>query len=171
MKKILLSILLLLNLSLPVIAFASAIDTPNYQIAQLKLDSNLKPGNSPDVIIEGGNVADYGNYFLQLIAGSLIYLAAPVAIIIIAVAGLLAVISSGDSGMVEKAKGTLKWAVVGLVIIIFSWIIISAIISLVFNSTPSDQTTTGDQTTEQSQQPGGQSEGGATDDDSFSTPE
>jgi hypothetical protein len=169
MKKFLLSILLLLNLSLPAIALAS--DIQNYQVAQLSLDTNFKPANSPNVVIEGGNEADYGNYFLQLIAGSLIYLAAPVAIIIIAVAGLMAVISSGDSGMVEKAKGTLKWAVVGLVIIIFSWIIISAVISLVFDSTPNDQAAGGDQTTEQSQQPGGQSDGGSTDDDPFDTPE
>ena len=161
MKKLLLTILFLLNFSLPTLALAS-FTGESYQIAQVKLDSSLKPANSPDVIIEGGNEADYGNYFLQLIAGSLIYLAAPVAIIIIAIAGLMSVVSSGDSGMVEKAKETLKWAVVGLIIIIFSWMIISAIISLVFNSNPS-QTEDGSTTTEQSQQPGGETNEGTSD--------
>lgn len=168
MKKLLLTILFLLNFSLPVVALANSTDS--YQIAQLSLDSNFRPSNSPAVELEGDvNEADYGNYFLQLIAGSLIYLAAPVAIIIIAAAGLLAVISSGDSGTVEKAKDTLKWAVVGLVIIIFSWMIIQAVITLVFNTNPSDST--GGQNN--SQQNGDPSLGNndTTENDPFNTPE
>lgn len=174
MKKLLLTILFLLNFTLPVVALASS--SNSYQLAQLSLDSEFRPSNSPAVELEGENIneADYGNYFLQLIAGSLIYLAAPVAIIIIAVSGLLAVISSGDSGTVEKAKDTLKWAVVGLVIIIFSWMIISAVISLVFNTNPSGQGDNQQTTGQQTQQPDTSSSGPADDSNTptdFSTPE
>jgi TRAP-type mannitol/chloroaromatic compound transport system permease small subunit len=171
MKKFLLTIIFLLNFSLPVVALANS--ASSYQLAQLSLDSQFRPSNSPAVELEGEdvNAADYGNYFLQLIAGSLIYLAAPVAIIIIAVSGLLAVISSGDSGTVEKAKDTLKWAVVGLVIIIFSWMIIQAVITLVFTTSPADSDNGNQQNSSQQNGDPNLENNSTTENDPFNTPE
>lgn len=99
--------------------------------AAVTLPDDLKPTYAPDVkIVEGGNEASYVNYFLQLLAGSLLYLAAPVAVLIIAVSGLRYVISHGDDGQIENAKKTLMFAVIGLVAIMLSFAIVQAVIRI-----------------------------------------
>lgn len=139
MKKILLTILTLINLAQMPIAFAAPIQHQNL-LAIVTLDPAMKPDNSPGVIFGEGELKKagaegaFGNYVLQMLAGGLITLAAPVAIIIIAIAGLIAVISHGNQGLMDKAKKALTYAVIGLVIIIFSWVIIRGVISLVIST-------------------------------------
>ncbi len=99
--------------------------------AEITLPNDLHPQYAPTVVLTGGNEADYGNYFLQLIAGGLLYLAAPIAVLIIAMAGSEYVKSSGDETKIEAAKKTLVWAVIGLVVIILSYAIIRSVITLV----------------------------------------
>jgi hypothetical protein len=131
------------------VAFANQINHSNL-IARVVLDSSLKPDNSPGVVfaseeeLKKSNVptdAKFGNFLLQMLAGGLITIAAPVAIIIIAVSGLIYVTSHGNQGMIDKAKNGLTYAIVGLVIIIFSWIIVRAVISVVINTNPGGTTT------------------------------
>ncbi len=119
--------------------------------ARITLDTSLKPDNSPGVFIsqdtlkQQGSEAYFGNYLLQVLAGALITVAAPVAIIVIAIAGLIAVVSHGDQALIGKAKKTVQWAVIGLLIIIFSWVIIRTTISIVF-TTNSNQPATNSST-------------------------
>jgi hypothetical protein len=114
--------------------------------ARITLDSSLKPDNSPGVIIDPatfskpGGEAAAGNYLLQLLAGALISIAAPVAIVIIAISGLFAVVSHGDQGMMDKAKKALTWAVIGLIVIIFSWVVIRTVVSLVLTANSNQNT-------------------------------
>lgn len=134
-------------------------------MTRVVLDTSMKPDNSPGVIIDpktlknAGAETAFANYMLQVLAGGLITVAAPVAIIIIAIAGLFAVVSHGDSKLIDRAKKTLTWAVIGLVIIIFSWVIVKTTIEVVLtvNNSPTSQTSgqTGTTTT-----PSGTSEGG-----------
>ncbi len=130
---------------------AMAIPLDNQDLmTRVVLDPNLKPDNSPGVIIgtetlaKSGAEAAFGNYVLQIIAGGLITVAAPVAIIIIAISGLIAVVSHGEQALIDKAKKTLTWAIIGLIVIIFSWVIVKAVISVVIsaNSNPTTQTGT-----------------------------
>ena len=108
--------------------------------ARITLDPGLKPDNSPGSIVSKetlnapGGEAAFANYMFQVIAGALINLAAPVAIIIIAVGGFYAVVSHGDQGLMGKAKKTVQWGIIGLLIIIFSWVIIRTTISIVFTT-------------------------------------
>ncbi len=115
-------------------------------LAQVSLDPNLHPEYAPVVVIQGGTSADYGNYFLQLIAGGLLYLAAPVAILIIAISGLRYVTSHGDQNALEGAKKTLEWAIIGLLVIMLAYGIVRVVISTVL-TTPTAQQTTTQQTT------------------------
>ncbi len=151
LKNWLLTLLFLGILIIPQsIAFASALQTEDL-MTRVILDPALKPDNSPGVVIgndtlgNAGAEAAFGNYVLQVVAGGLITVAAPVAIIIIAIAGLIATVSHGDQGLIDKAKKTLTWAVIGLVIIIFSWVIVKAVISVVLmsNQTAPASTTNG----------------------------
>jgi len=163
MKKLLLTLLLLINLAQLPIAFAATPISHQNLVAIVTLDNNLKPANSPGIVFgdkqitKPGEEAAFGNYLLQMLAGGLITLAAPVAIIIIAIAGLIAVVSHGNHGLMDKAKKALTYAVIGLVIIIFSWIIVRATISLVI-STNSNQPSSTSGTT----QPGAPAPGSGT---------
>jgi len=106
--------------------------------AQVTIPSQYKPEYAPAIPIKinGPNSdANFVNYLLQLIAGSLINIAAPVAILIIAVAGLLAVISHGNATLQGKVKKTIGGAVIGLLIIILSWVIIQTIITFALQAT------------------------------------
>lgn len=62
---------------------------------------------------ESVNITD----LLGVIATKLIYLAIPVAVILIVYSGILLIYSRGDAGMVKKAKDILKYVVIGLAII------------------------------------------------------
>jgi hypothetical protein len=136
----------LIGLSIAIPCLAAPLYNSDLQ-ARITLDSSLKPDNSPGVIINvtgPGSEAAAGNYLLQLLAGALISIAAPVAIVIIAISGLFAVVSHGDQGMIDKAKKALTWAVIGLIVIIFSWVVIRTVVSLVLtaNSNQNTQSTT-----------------------------
>ncbi len=107
--------------------------------ARLGLPEDLRPTHSPTINITtgrslpGGEVG-YGNFILQLIAGSLLYLAGPVAILFIVIGGTSYVISHGKQESMEKAKKTITWAIIGLVVIIFSYSIIQAVIGFVLQA-------------------------------------
>lgn len=154
-KLILISLLSFLSIFTFVIPQTFATSFQNSQlIARLTLDPNLKPQNSPGVIIgqetlkkEGSETALI-NYTLQVLAGALINLAAPIAIIIIAISGLYAVISHGNQSLIEKAKKTLQWAVIGLVIIIFSWVIIRTVLTIIIDANSNQEISEQTQITE-----------------------
>lgn len=139
MKKFLLFILTIINLAQMPIALATPIQHENL-VAVVILQEDMKPANSPGIVFGNnaiknvGQEGAFGNYLLQMLAGGLITLAAPIAIIIIAIAGLIAVISHGDTKLMDQAKKTLTNAVIGLVIIIFSWVVIRGVISLVIST-------------------------------------
>ncbi len=155
LKLLLISLLSFLSIFSLVIPQTYASSFQNSQlIARLTLDPALKPQNSPGVIIgeetlkkEGSETALI-NYTLQVLAGALINLAAPIAIIIIAISGLYAVVSHGDQALIEKAKKTLQWAVIGLVIIIFSWVIIRTVLTVIIDANSNQETSTTEQSTE-----------------------
>jgi len=76
------------------------------------------------------NRAGVANLIMQLVAGSLIYLAGPVAVLFIAVGGFRYVISRGDQTAMEEAKKNITWAIIGLVVIALSYAIVYNIINL-----------------------------------------
>lgn len=137
LKKLFLIISLLLiqsvAVAIPALAQNSLVAQNNSNLLQgrLSLPSDLKPNYSPDVTIKGGNEADYVNYFLQYFAGALLWIAAPVAILVIAVGGVRYVISHGEDGQIEGAKNTLMWGVIGLLVIMFSYAAVRIVITLI----------------------------------------
>ncbi len=111
--------LLLLLLAIPVIGLAQGI----------QLDSSLKPEYATNIqVAGGGNRASLAIAVLQMIAGGLIYLAGPVAVLMLAIGGVRYIVSRGDQTQMEEAKKTITYAVIGLVVIILSWAIISNVI-------------------------------------------
>lgn len=110
----------------------------NFAFAQVVINPDLRPtnavympvsktGTSETAMSSAANVA---NTILQLIAGSLIYAAGPLAVLMIAVGGFRYVISHGDQTQMEAAKKNITWAIIGLFVIMVSWIIVSSIIRI-----------------------------------------
>jgi hypothetical protein len=101
--------------------------------AAYSIPDSLRPDNMPlDIKLNyEGNGTEYLITILQIIAGSLLYLAAPVAVIMIAMSGFNMVAYSGSEEKAAEAKKFLTWAVMGLVLIIFSYSLIKIIITFV----------------------------------------
>ncbi|MFC1750862.1 hypothetical protein ACFL2V_18880 [Pseudomonadota bacterium] len=115
-------------LALPLIASAQGGGTPG-----VHLDPSLQPTHAVNVQISGEgeqNQAVLVNIILQVIAGSLIYMAGPLAVLILAFGGVQYVTSHGDQNMMEGAKKTITWAIVGLGVIMVSYAIVWNIIRI-----------------------------------------
>jgi hypothetical protein len=71
---------------------------------------------------------------LEIIAGALLFFAAPLAVIIIAVSGLRMVIGGASPDQVESAKKSLIYAIGGLFVIILSYTIVRITITVTIES-------------------------------------
>lgn len=124
---------LLVSLALPFSAFA-----------QVKMDPTLKPEFAPSFTVDSKNPAQGAVAILQIIAGSLIFAAGPLAVLMIAFGGLRYVTSHGEQNQMDGAKKTITYAVIGLLVIIVSYAIVTNIITIISatgTSAPSEATT------------------------------
>lgn len=105
-------------------------------VAQVPLNPDLKPEHATNfTTIADKSAAGYGNFVLQLVAGSLIYIAGPLAVLMIAFGGWSYVNARGDQTKLEEAKKTLIWAALGLAAIIISYSVVSIVINLILGTT------------------------------------
>lgn len=115
MKKIFLTFLVIFTvISVPFAAYAAL---------------NLVPcGNSGastdvctlcDLIVGVHNVIDF-----------LLRMVFAVALVIITIAGVIYIVSAGDSGAVEKAKSAIKGAFFGIIITLSAWLIVTTIMNV-----------------------------------------
>jgi amino acid transporter len=102
---------------------------------QVQMDPGLKPAFAPGYTSTENKAAPVTSV-LQTLAGSLIYVAGPLAVLMIAIGGFQYVASHGDSTQMENAKKTIMFAIIGLIVIILSWAIVTNI-ATVFLSTGS----------------------------------
>lgn len=126
MKKILIANLLSLVIAIAIPALVQA----NYSrlLAVVELDDGLKP----QYVAEAPNAGPIyaGKFILQMIAGSLIMAAGPLAVLMLAIGGFQYVISHGEQNTMENAKKTITYALMGLGVIIVSYAIIKNIIDI-----------------------------------------
>ena len=64
------------------------------------------------------------------IVNALLYVLGAVAVIVIIIAGILFATSSGDPALITKAKNTLLYAVVGLIVAIMAYAIVNYVIKI-----------------------------------------
>ncbi len=84
---------------------------------------------------------------IQKIINGLLYVLGAVTVIVIIFSGIFYTTSSGDAKMVEKAKNTLFYAVVGLIVAIMAYAIVNFVVGLFPDTTPGTNTTTNATTT------------------------
>lgn len=127
LKKILISLGLSLTLLNTGFMFASA-----YQI-----DPSYRPSNEPFALeyeIKDRGASGAAVIVLQLIAGALLYFAAPIGVIMIVWSGSNMVIGGTEQEKLEAAKKHLKWSIIGLVAIILSYAAVRIIINFVLQA-------------------------------------
>lgn len=90
-------------------------------------NSVTRSGISP--IEPGGKISSISSIG-AIVINSLLLICAAVAVAFIAYAGVRYITAGGDTGKAEKAKSQIIWAVVGLIVISFSWFALKATISI-----------------------------------------
>jgi Type IV secretion system pilin len=133
MKK---KLLIIISTVLLLIALAGVAQA--YQIPD-----EYRPGN----LFFGEDELDYNNdlegqtqgstatvIILQTIAGSLLYFATPLAVILIGFGAFNMVMGGADSEQLEQSKKHLTWTVIGLFLIILSYTLVRIIITFVSRS-------------------------------------
>ena len=140
-KRALLLLALTLITTLGCVLFATQVSA-TYQIPD-----EFKPNNTP-FDISFTNPGDTSGTsaletVLQIIAGALLYFAAPLAVVSIAIAAFMLVNNSGNSEKIETSKKHLTWAVIGLLVIMFSYALVRTLIRTIYgaiNESPTQTT-------------------------------
>lgn len=94
----------------------------------------IKPELAPLTDISTDSSEASLNVVLQILAGGLIYIAAPLAILMIAFYGLRLSASFGGQEDLDGAKKGLGWAIGGLVIIMLSVVIVRFVLTTVLST-------------------------------------
>lgn len=81
--------------------------------------------NAPD---EQAAAVSAVNIIIQYVSNLLLFFAAPLAVLFIARAGSDYIFAMGDEAVVEKAKRELTWALLGLLLVMFSYLIVRLMI-------------------------------------------
>ena len=93
---------------------------------QTVCDSN--PGTS--AVCVDANKDATSESFVGAIVNTLLFLVGAVSVLSIIIGGILYVTSSGDSGNVTKAKNTILYAVIGLVVSFLAYAIVNWVLTL-----------------------------------------
>jgi hypothetical protein len=91
-------------------------------------DGNVLPGPSRD---EDGSFYVEQKFIPKFVNGSLIFLMS-LSILMVIVGGLMFLFSSGDSDLTARAKTTIIWAIVGVILTILAYAIVQFIIGIDF---------------------------------------
>lgn len=94
-----------------------------------QIDESFRPGNSP-FTTDGKEAATSLIRILQIIAGGLLYFAAPLAVVMITFIGINMNIGGADSEGIEQQKKNLTWLLAGLFLIIISYTFVRFVISV-----------------------------------------
>lgn len=102
------------------------------------IPNQYAPLNTP-FVSDADMTADQGintlNFILQLIAGALIYFAAPLAILMLVISGVTMIVSGSDTEKAGAAKKHITWTIIGLIVIILSYAIVRSVIDLTIKGT------------------------------------
>ncbi|MDO4872090.1 MAG: hypothetical protein Q4A27_01500 [bacterium] len=92
--------------------------------------------DSIDQVRQGLNEAGGDNNTIEVrdvvrnVVNTLLFIVGALSVMMIIYSGVLYVLSSGDSGRVSKAKSTLTYSVVGLIVAILSYAIVNFVINV-----------------------------------------
>lgn len=91
------------------------------------------------VMVKWNNIYD----FLQFIVKTMLSIAAIIAVIFLIIGGVRYVVSAGNTDSVEGAKNTILYAVIGLIVIMLAWFIVTAVANIFGSDTDSGTPSSG----------------------------
>ena len=121
MKKTLIALSLVLSFGL----VAPAILPNNSQVAYADAKTQIRSG----LKAAGGDTKDTSGTLITKVINVMLFIIGVLSVIMIVYGGILYVISAGDSGRVSKAKNTIMYAIVGLVVALLAYAIVNFVIT------------------------------------------
>ena len=121
MKKTLIALLLVLSFGLVAPAILPNNNQVAYADAKTQIQSGLKAA--------GGDTKDTSGTLITSVINVMLFIIGVLSVIMIVYGGILYVISAGDSGRVSKAKNTIMYAIVGLIVALLAYAIVNFVIT------------------------------------------
>jgi hypothetical protein len=121
MKKTLIALSLVLSFGLVAPAILPGAEQVAYADAKTQIRSGLKAA--------GGDTKDTSGTLITRVINVMLFIIGVLSVIMIVYGGILYVISAGDSGRVSKAKNTIMYAIVGLVVALLAYAIVNFVIT------------------------------------------
>jgi hypothetical protein len=135
---------LLITFSLFLTLFASN----SMLVAQAyEIDPSFRPRNAPLALDKELDTKNIDNkeerekvpvnatiLVLQILSGAMLYFAAPLAVIFLALAGLNMVVNSSEPEKLDESKKNITWTIAGLLLIILSYSVVRIVLTIVISS-------------------------------------
>ena len=121
MKKTLIALSLVLSFGL----VAPAILPNNNQVAYANAKTQIQSG----LKAAGGDTKDTSGTLITKLINVMLFIIGVLSVIMIIYGGIIYVISAGDSGRVSKAKNTIMYAIVGLIVALLAYAIVNFVIT------------------------------------------
>ena len=121
MKKTLIALSLVLSFGL----VAPAILPNNSQVAYADAKTQIQSG----LKAAGGDTKDTSGTLITKLINVMLFIIGVLSVIMIIYGGIIYVISAGDSGRVSKAKNTIMYAIVGLIVALLAYAIVNFVIT------------------------------------------
>lgn len=130
MKKIIFQIIGFILLIPFYLKKALAIDIDNFN------DQVIRPDNLPvGVAAQNAPVEAKINFVINFLINLILFASGGVAVFFLVLAGIQYITSIGNQERMDAAKKTMQHALIGLVVVIFSYAVITNIIDLIFRAT------------------------------------
>ena len=121
MKKTLIALSLVLSFGLVAPAILPNNNQVAYADAKTQIQSGLKAA--------GGDTKDTSGTLITSVINVMLFIIGVLSVIMIIYGGIIYVISAGDSGRVSKAKNTIMYAIVGLIVSLLAYAIVNFVIT------------------------------------------
>lgn len=97
-------------------------------VTNTALDSACS-GDAADTAVCKDRATDKVPAFIKTVVNTLLYVLGAVSVIVIILSGIFYAVSGGDSSQITRAKNTLLYAVVGLVVAVLAYAIVNYVIT------------------------------------------
>ena len=91
---------------------------------------NLPAGRATDASVEA-KVTDLFSFVTNLI----LYASGSIAVLLLVIGGVRYIVSFSNQEQMDAAKKTIKWALIGLVVVILAYAIVTNVIDIIYQST------------------------------------
>lgn len=123
-KKFIFSVSLLAGIAVATLALPTGVN------AQSAIGEACNSSGSASVLCSGESQDQSAGDIVTTVINVLLYIVGIIAVIMVIIGGIMYAVSAGDSGAVTKAKNTILYAIVGLIIAFIAFAIVNWVADL-----------------------------------------